>query len=170
MAIPVEFKGARFAGTFFGGRNAEPIPVNFKADAAISLVKGDLVRQKTPVPANNGSHDGDIVLAATDATTGQTGIVGVCNQTKSFAAGEDIPVITNPDAVYAYYSEDDILKVPGAKVNIAGASGAQTATDHASSGNNDTGRIVWPGEDNLVFVMLTPAAQAVWNALNTAAS
>ena len=64
--------------------------------------------------------------------TADTTILGVCLATATGGAGVRVPVIIDPDAVYAV--TDASIRAIGATLDIAGASGAQTI---AASSNKE---------------------------------
>lgn len=79
---------------------------------------------------------GDIVTLTSGtvyaSATGDTNILGVCLATATGGAGVRVPVIVDPDAVYA--ATDASIRAIGATLDIAGASGAQAL---AASSNKE---------------------------------
>ncbi|MDE2699138.1 MAG: hypothetical protein OXI23_09730 [Gemmatimonadota bacterium] len=160
MQVTTEFKGFRFAGCLFGGVNAMPVVQYYKAKSAISLVAGDTV-------AFQSATDNDVVLG-TSAKSHAGLMVGVCNQTKSFAAGDLVPVIVNADAVFEVY--DTTERTIGLAMEVQGASGAQTAGVSNTAADNDTWRVAWTSDGKLTYVTWADEALRILDAKSTAAA
>lgn len=134
-----EFRGFRFSGTLYGGKDATARIVQYPASAAGVLTKGDTVSL---------ARSGRVALGATDAST----FVGVVAATKNYAVAEMVPVIVNHDAVWEVY--DPNARIKGATLDVSGATGAQTV---AASSNADLINVESTSADELSRVMFSRA-------------
>jgi uncharacterized Zn finger protein len=140
------FSGFRFAGTVYGGPNAQPIIKKFKAKDSEQLTKGDVLNLES----------GEVDLAATN----DSAFIGVSNQTVlATDSTTDVEVIVNHDAVWAVY--DANARAVGANLDITGATGAMGVT---TDSNSDV-EVVWAsGADEPTYVRFVRAETALGSA------
>ena len=140
MALP-RFE---FAGTRFGGPDAQPIVMNFLPNAPGTFNRGMIVNIES-----NGLID--------TGTASDTGLVGVVQAYTVATATTLIPVIVNEDAVYA---------VPKLTANAAVQIGAlfDLATNALglATASENTLAAVWPSSasDDVAYVTIVHAHSA----------